>query len=635
MCLAWTVFPLPAQTPPASPKLEPVRSSITVVEKVSAEAPASISVIESRQLEQIPGVNLDDRLRMVPGFSLFRRSSSLVAHPTTQGISLRGLGSTGASRTLVLWDGVPLNDPFGGWVYWTRVAPEQIERVEVSRGAVTSIFGDRAMGGAISLFTRQPESGRLHTSYEAGNRGTHSLGAGYAHLWSTPGPKIALSGNGRAFTTGGYFIVPERNRGAVDTKAGVRFTAADTRLDLLGAQNRLFLKFDLVVEDRANGTRIQNNSTSLGNVAGHYFREMTRDGISVLAWHNRQEFRSAFTAIAAGRNTETRTFNQTVPAESVGGAGFWTHRGASTNWMLGGDMLRVEGSSIDALFPAGKRIGGGSQFQRGYFGQWNARSGPVQLYLGGRHQFTGQDRQFFSPSAGLAAGRGRLRARGSLYRSFRAPTLNELYREFRAGSTITRPNDRLKPESVFGAEFGLDISGESSRLGFTFFRNSLSDIITNVTLSASPTQIIRQRQNAASALTRGLEVDLQHRLGRRWRSEWSYLLADSRFSNRLRIPQVPKHQGSAQFTYTREQGLFSFGFRSAGLQFEDDLNRFLLPGFATAHIAVQHRIHSHLSAVAVFENLFNREYWVGFSVVPNIGPPRLYRIGLRWDGRLW
>jgi hypothetical protein len=134
---------------PTSPeaKLEPVVSSITVIEKVSTETPAPITLLDSPKLQRIPGVNLDDRLRMVPGFSLFRRNSSLVAHPTTQGLSLRGIGSSGASRTLVLWDGIPINDPFGGWVYWTRVAPEELGRVELSRGASTSLFGDRAMGG--------------------------------------------------------------------------------------------------------------------------------------------------------------------------------------------------------------------------------------------------------------------------------------------------------------------------------------------------------------------------------------------------------------------------------------------------------------------------------------------------------
>src|SRR6185295_818659 len=120
---------------------EPVRTSITVTGDISAETPANISVIDHAAIRETPGADLDDRLRMVPGFSLFRRTSSLVAHPTTQGVSLRGIGSSGASRSLVLWDGIPINDPFGGWVYWTRLAPDELDRVEIVRGATTSIFG--------------------------------------------------------------------------------------------------------------------------------------------------------------------------------------------------------------------------------------------------------------------------------------------------------------------------------------------------------------------------------------------------------------------------------------------------------------------------------------------------------------
>src|SRR5262245_57193282 len=105
-----------AQDPPEPDpaKIPPVKQSITVNASIAAEAPASIVEISKPQLESIPGENLDDRLRYVPGFSMFRRSSSLAANPTTQGISLRGLGSSGASRTLLLWDGIPVNSPFGG-----------------------------------------------------------------------------------------------------------------------------------------------------------------------------------------------------------------------------------------------------------------------------------------------------------------------------------------------------------------------------------------------------------------------------------------------------------------------------------------------------------------------------------------
>lgn len=600
-----------------------------MTEKITAEAPASISVFDRPVLQRIPGVNLDDRLRMVPGFSLFRRSSSLVAHPTTQGISLRGIGSSGTSRTLVLWDGIPLNDPFGGWVYWTRVSPEELGRVEVSRGASTSVFGDRALGGVIGLFSREPDKHRLTGSYEAGNRGTHTVSAGYSHLWR----KVAFSGQGRAFTTNGYFLVPQDSRGLVDERAGVRFVSGDSRVDLLGLRQRLFLKLDTLVEERANGTALQRNSSSMGNAGVNYARDWQRNGISGIAYHTRAEFRSSFSTILANRNSERISSVQTVPAHAVGGAGYWRHSSSRFSTLLGGDVQRVEGQSIDR-FPTFTRIGAGTLVQHGRFIQADATLGPARFFLGARHHVPSADRQFFSPSFGVTAGRKRWRARGSVYRSFRAPTLNELYREFRQGNAVTLPNDQLKPERVFGAEVGFDWVGESTRAGFTLFRNELNDLITNVTLRTTPAEITRQRRNAAEALIRGAEIDLRGHW-RSWHAEASYLFADSRFSTRLRIPQIPKHQGSAQLTWSGRQTLASAGVRSHAAQFDDDVNRFLLPGYAAAHVSLRQQIYRHLSAVIVFENLLNREYFVAFTPVPQVGSPRLWRGGLRWDGRLW
>ncbi len=150
-----------SSTPDKKTAQPALTTTVTVVGSLTSESPASISVIDQEQLQAIPGSNLDDRLRQVPGFSLFRRSSSVVANPTTQGVSLRATGSSGASRTLVLWDGIPLNDPFGGWVYWTRIDPAFVDRVEVDRGGTTAVFGDRALGGNISLFAPPAQQDHL------------------------------------------------------------------------------------------------------------------------------------------------------------------------------------------------------------------------------------------------------------------------------------------------------------------------------------------------------------------------------------------------------------------------------------------------------------------------------------------
>ncbi len=574
-------------------------------------------------------MNVDDRLRSIPGFSLFRRSSSLVANPTTQGVSLRGLGSSGASRSLILWDGIPANDPFGGWVYWTRIAPDDLDRVEVSRGASTSLFGDRAMSGAIALFSRPAERLRFSGGYEGGNKDQHLLSLGASHVvkW------FGVSTHVRAFETDGYFTVQANRRGRADTPANVRFIAGDTRFDFTSAKQRLFLKLDVLAEERANGTILTRNSTSMGTLGAHYVRQFSNsDSASLLAYHTRVEYRASFSAISADRNTDRLTYNQSVPSEGTGLAGLYRHSSSRWNLMAGADTQRVEGYSTDSLIPSGIRFGGGSQLQQGTFGQVDTSLGPVKLFAGLRHQFTGQDSRFWSPSFGLSTGRGPYRLRGSVYRSFRAPTLNELFRVFRAGNAETRANAALRPETLFGAEAGVDYIGERTRLSFTAYRHSLDDIITNVTLSSTPALILRERRNAAGALARGLDANVQHQW-RNLRGELGYLFADTRFTTRERIPQVAKHQGNAQLTYATSRTLVSGGLRSFSYQFEDDRNTFVLPGFAALQLSGRQSLGHGIWATASVENALDREFLVGFSPVPLIGNPRLWRIGLRWDNR--
>src|SRR2546429_4619415 len=100
--------------------------------------------------------------RGVPVFIFFRRGDSLPANPAAQGVSLRGLGPSGASRSLVLLDGVPLNDPFGGWVAWTKVPREGLERAELVPGGGATAWGNAALGGVVQLFTRPLQREFVH-----------------------------------------------------------------------------------------------------------------------------------------------------------------------------------------------------------------------------------------------------------------------------------------------------------------------------------------------------------------------------------------------------------------------------------------------------------------------------------------
>jgi outer membrane cobalamin receptor len=621
-----------AQTPPTPPPSapEPVKSSITVTATVTTDTPANISDVTSSDLQLIPGNNIDDRLREIPGFTLYRRTSSEVANPTTQGVSLRGIGSTGASRSLVLWDGVPMNDPFGGWVYWDRFPIFEMDRVEVSRGASTSVFGDLAMGGAIALFSREPSQLHLNVGYQGGNENTQDVSGAFSDTWT----HFAFSGAVRGFTTDGYYVVPESIRGAVDRKAGVKFATGDLRFDWFFGKDKIFASFDALAEVRPNGTWLTYNSTGLGTAALHYVHQFSRDEFSFLAYRSQEQFHSTYSSVSANRNSETLSLRQTAPSNGNGADLLWNHHGGTWNIVGGTDVDQDRGFSYDHSLTAHTlTVSGGTLLQHGEFVQGDFREGPFQFFLGARHQFTGGDHQFFSPSAGIAYGHGRWRARGSVYRAYRAPTLNELYRQFRVGNIVTLANNALHTETLFGSEAGVDYNTENGGIHLTVYRNAMNGLITNATLSTTPALITRQRQNTGNSEARGVEANINRRW-HEWRADASYLYADSNYSNGYRIPEVARNQGSAGIAYERGRTLASLSLRATSAQFDADMNTYRLPGYATMQLAVRERLTNSVSASLEVENLVDRLYYTGFTPNATIGAPRLIRLGIRWNGKL-
>lgn len=615
--------------PQPQPVIPPLQTTVTVNGTLNAQSPAAVTVLDRQAIQSFPGIELDNRLRQIPGFSLFRRTSSVVANPTTQGVSLRGIGSTGASRTLVLWDAIPINDPFGGWVYWDRIDPYYLDRVEVQEGASTSVFGDRAMSGTISLFSPTPEHQHISADFFGGSEGTADTAAAYSNLWGPWG----LSVHSRAFTTDGYYIAPPSVRGTADDKANVRFATGDLFLDYLGANNRLSIHLDILAEERQNGTQLTHNSTGLGTLGANYTHSWTNDQVSFLAFHTQGQFHSTYSSVSANRNAETLTALQTVPESDVGGAAYWQHHAVKWHTIIGADTDDIHGTSKDySLTTHLLTRNGGTLLEHGLFGQGDITLGKVSFFGGIRHQFTGEHGQtFVSPNGGMAVGLGQFRFRVSGYRSFRAPTLNELYRPFRVGNAQTLANPDLVPEGLVGVETGVDWTGETTRISVTLFHNDLNNLIDNATLRTTPTLILRQRENFPSALSRGFQTKFTQKW-RNWALNSGYMFVDARLSTGQRIPEVPKQQGTAQLTYAGKSTLVTFGLGVFGLQFDDDLNQFLLPGYAALSLTAQQRLTKKLSAIASVQNLLDRTYLVALTPSPNTGEPRLWQIGLRWSG---
>jgi outer membrane receptor protein involved in Fe transport len=233
-----------------------------------------------------------------------------------------------------------------------------------------------------------------------------------------------------------------------------------------------------------------------------------------------------------------------------------------------------------------------------------------------------------------------LALRAAAYRSFRAPTINELYRPFQVGTIITAPNSALTPESLWGGELGVDASVRRLSLRATGFANTLQNPITNVTLDkplADGAQ--RQRQNLGSALVAGVELAARWTPARRWRLEAAYTFVDATVRTAPAQPQLvgkrlaqdPRHRIAASVTFTERRWFEATAeLRYTGFAYDDDLNKFGLPGYAVVNVRVARRIAPHLDAFVAVENLLNQSYLVGRSGVDTVGEPIFAYGGIRY-----
>ena len=207
--------------------LETVTVTPARSEQRAGDIPASVSVLTSDDIKSSPALVADDVLRQIPTFSLFRRTSSLSSHPTSQGVSLRGIGPSGVSRTLVLVDGAPFNDPFGGWVYWTRVPLESTDRIEVVDGSSSSLYGNYAMGGVINIVGARPARRTFELKPQYGDHNSPKFDYIGSDVWD----RLGVGVDGSMFDTDGFPIVAPSEKGIIDNNAIVTYRNFNVKFD--------------------------------------------------------------------------------------------------------------------------------------------------------------------------------------------------------------------------------------------------------------------------------------------------------------------------------------------------------------------------------------------------------------------
>lgn len=619
---------------------------------VQLGSPASVSVVTSAQLANSPFGAVDDALRVTPGFSLFRRSSSRVANPTTQGVTLRGVSGSGASRTLVLADGTPLNDPFGSWVYWNRVPLAAIDRIEVVRGASGDLYGTEALGGVIQVLSHPGGQSRLRAVLDGGSHETirGSVFAGVrASAWT-------FGGAGEWQQTTGVPIVAEDERGPVDVPAYSRYRTGFAALEFADEGWRADLRASAQAEHRGNGTPIQINDTTWwqasGSVAGPAGGGLWRARVS----GGSQDFFQTFSAINASRTTERQTSEQTIPTSFANWSAQWARQLGRHALVVGGEGRHTDATVNETRYslaglPLDPTVTGGSETSTAVFSRVSVVPGSsVSIDAGLRADiWRTEPREAETTARSLAAVSPRVSfawrpdstwaAHAAVYQAYRTPTLNELFRGFRVGNILTNPNPLLDPEHLTGIEGGLLFTRGATAARATGFYNRLTDAVTNVTISTTPALVLRERQNTDTVRAAGVELELDVRPVPSLSVTGTAVLTASHFVESPaqpdiegnRVPQVPAWQLGASLTWTDTRvATIVTHVRAWGMQYDDDQNQLELRSYATVDLSATRSLARGLHLFVAVENLFDVEYDVGRTPVRTVGWPRSLRVGVRY-----
>jgi outer membrane receptor protein involved in Fe transport len=638
-----------------------VSAPITYEERVPVTSASQFNV-GPKEIATAGALTIDDILRQVPGFSLFRRSGGLTTNPTAQGVSLRGVGASGASRALVLLDGVPLNSPFGGWVYWNRVPRVNIENVSVQNGATSSLYGSGALGGVVNISSDTRWGTGLEVEASAGNKGTAVTSFSGGKIWGDWGIVAA----GEALHTNGYVLVPENQRGSVDTAAGTGDLGGSVTVSNV-THGFSFLRLSSFGESRQNGTPVQVNDTRISSIDLGVDSTLPKVGpVLVRMYGSSETFNQNFSAVAADRNSESLTNRQRNPSQQVGFVFQATPNvGYHQVLRLGVEGREVRGHSAETTFNNSRVTAfvdaGGRQRSIGVFASDSVYIGSWQFGFGGRidhwlnsrgfsnrtpvvgtpalNAFPDRSETAFSPRLWLSKRFDKgVEVSASAYRAFRAPTLNELYRNFRVGNVVTNANADLSAERLTGGEAGIGFNPfERLFVRGNVFWSDIDDSIANVTLTTTPALITRQRQNLGAIRARGVELSAVMEFYYRWEVSGEYMLTDStvlRFpANRtlegLMVPQVPRHQVNFQVTYRGENWLVATQGRFVSRQFDDDQNLLPLERFFTLDAEVSRVISEKVRVFAAFQNLMGSRYEISSTPVFTVGPPVLVRGGVR------
>ncbi len=631
------------------------------------ESPVTTRLLTQTALINSAAITLDEQIRQLPGVQLFRRSSSLVANPSSQGLSLRGLGSTAASRTLVTEDDVPLNDPFAGWIRWQEQPELSIESIELVRGGASDLYGSSAIGGVVNIVPVRPTSNLTELTNSYGGEGTYDEGL---RLQAKHGTWGALAAGG-VIGTDGYIQEAPGQRGPVDIASNVHSQNALILVERDRGPLRLLAHINAYNDSRGNGTPEQTNGTRIWRYAtGADWQGPHSATLVARVYGSDEHFRQVFSQIGnsptaaypncSSRCGESETRFSLTPENEIGAIAHWSQpfgphfllvTGADTHDMRVWDHEQTFGSSAAiTLLRDNQRDNGLYAEALAFRNHWTATaSARIDWFSNAdvsQSQWNGTtwtpsttqptpfSQHVFDPRIGISRKfLTHWSASASAFRAFRAPTPNELYRSTQVGNKLTLPNFGLLSERATGWEAGIATEQRRLTIRSSYFLTQVNRPIVAVTTNPSSSPILLMRENLGQIESRGISLDVEAAPAGWLTLDGGYQYAYATVSRGTQdygnwIPEVARNLGTLNLRANRPRlGVLSLQSRISGRQFDDDANLFLLHGFFRLDAYASHDIGKYLQVFAAGENLFNRSIEVAKTPTTTLDQPRVARAG--------
>jgi outer membrane receptor protein involved in Fe transport len=635
-------------------------------ERSAADAPVSVSVVTEDQIERSPGTTIDELLRLVPSVQLPLQNSNSY-FPVIPSVAIRGLGlGDGTTRTLVLQDGLPMNGAFFANVFWNRVPKHNVERIEIVRGASSSLFGSYAMGGVVNVITRTPSPRTARFDARFGSNTTYQLD-GYASHVTERG--LEVSGNFDYFQTDGYYELAEEDRGPIDRRAAVEDTVLQGKIGYrLGDGERVFFRTDYYKQDQEGGTFLSRTATEVWDLAGGIDKKVGEGLVTAALYYVDEEFQTDNIATRpfGTRESEFVSNAHITPAEDVGGSLQYSLTPGATvpRLTFGVDFRRLEGYDDADIFEnpgelAFEKYGAGKQRSIGIFGEVTWKPTSRLEILGSLRQDYFRNYDGIDTTAGVTtefeaktfdqldprvAARYQLvpelALRGAVYRGFRAPTLAELYRAFGSASFQGLPNAELEPETLVGGEIGVDITPRGFPLysQVNYFHNEAENLVGGVVVAFDPIFTL-MNQNLGKIRSRGFEWINQLRLHRAWSATVNYTYTDSEITENIDDPTLvgnhvegtPPNYFSFGVTYSEpSRPTVTFRGRYVDEQYQDATNETYVPSSTVFDLFASYPLKDEVELYFIAENVFDAEVIAeAFGGLNTLAAPRQFFAGVR------